>query len=423
MEAALSAGDVLAERYRLVAPVGRGGSSVVWVADHVITGKRVALKVLTRRGDEVAARFLREARITSRLAHPNIVDIHDVFQLEESDELVMVMDLLEGQSLAERLRARAPRTALSLDETARIVLAITSALDAAHALGVVHRDLKPENVFLATDGTLRVLDFGVAKWSRPVSEAMLTPSLTETGAIVGTPHYMAPEQVFGEPDVDGRADVWALGVIAYECLAAQRPVEGDNFGQVFKAIAVGDIVPLRERAPSVPLGIAALVDRMLSTGRETRPSLGEVRAAFEAKATSPATVNGLAPQPRARAGSRGVVVVVVGAVAVAVAVAAASLQADRSASPLVSTRDATAVAEGPAAGPSLSVSAEAPSEGPSASVPPASAVATESAALPVGVAKVRAPSPRGSGSGGPNASAPPSTVRALPGRVHGEAPY
>ena len=105
METALEADVVLADRYRLVAPIGRGGYSVVWIADHVVTGKRVALKVLTKRGDEPASRFLREARITARIDHPDVVNIHDVFQIDESDALVMVMDLLEGVSLAERLRS------------------------------------------------------------------------------------------------------------------------------------------------------------------------------------------------------------------------------------------------------------------------------------------------------------------------------
>jgi serine/threonine protein kinase len=238
METTLEADVVLADRYRLVKPIGRGGYSVVWVADHVVTGKRVALKVLTKRGDEPASRFLREARITARIDHPDVVNIHDLFQLDDSDALVMVMDLLEGVSLAERLRrsedAAGPAGAagISFAETAHIVLSVASALEAAHALGVVHRDLKPENVFLTNDGRVRVLDFGVAKWIHPEPEALLTPDLTETGAIVGTPHYMAPEQVFGERDVDGRADVWALGVIAYECLAGARPIDGDNFGQV-----------------------------------------------------------------------------------------------------------------------------------------------------------------------------------------------
>jgi serine/threonine protein kinase len=398
LSAVVAPGLVLADRYRLVRIIGRGGSSVVWVADHVVTGKQVALKVLTRRGDEGAMRFLREARITSRLDHPNIVDVHDVFQLEDSDELVMVMDLLEGVSLAAHLRASSPPGPLSLAETARNVVAVASALEAAHGLGVVHRDLKPDNVFLTTDGALRVLDFGVAKWARPAGEAMLTPSLTETGAIVGTPHYMAPEQVFGEPDVDGRADVWSLGVIAYECLAGCRPVEGDNFGQVFKAIAVGDIVPLRERAPRVPRAICMVVDRMLARSRDARPSLAEVRATFDDRHGSLTTGD----RPKSRIGRAAKVQtpwIVVALVLVGAAAAFAYL--DRSAPrAVVAPHIANEVVSVAAPAPSV-----VPTPAPIDSVPVTTAI---SAPPPI------ASSPR---------PAPPSMPRPLPGRVHGAAPY
>ena len=411
-EATLAAGLVLAERYRLVRAIGRGGSSVVWVADHVVTGKRVALKVLTKRGDDVAARFLREARITSQLDHPNIVDIHDVFQLEESDELVMVMDLLEGVSLAEHLRERG---ALPLAETARMVLAVTSALEAAHAMGVVHRDLKPENVFLSADGALRVLDFGVAKWIRPVSEAMLTPSLTETGAIVGTPHYMAPEQVFGEADLDARADIWALGVIAYECLAGRRPIEGENFGQVFKAIAMGDIEPLRTLAPALAPEIVALVDRMLSRSREARPSLAEVRAAFASAPSRSlsAPARSVAPPPASRPRFARWLPLAVALTALSgLGVGASRL--GHSAPGVASASSSSVAASLPvASGAASSVATLASSPG--ASVSAASSTST-------------APTPHASASApraaaGPARSVAPPSPPALPGRVHGAAPY
>lgn len=406
METTLEADVVLADRYRLVEPIGRGGYSVVWIADHVVTGKRVALKVLTKRGDEPASRFLREARITARIDHPDVVNIHDVFQLDESDALVMVMDLLEGVSLAERLRSRevGGDGGLSLAETAHVVLSVASALEAAHALGVVHRDLKPENVFLTNDGRVRVLDFGVAKWIHPEPEALLTPDLTETGAILGTPHYMAPEQVFGEPDLDGRADVWALGVIAYECLAGARPIDGDNFGQVFKAIAMGEIVPLRTRAKSVPPAIGDLVDRMLARKREDRPGLPEIRAGFEGGDAPRARGQDATPPPQRRS-ARPVLVTMAVVLLAAASFGAVQIARGRSSAARAASAETTTTATTATA-----TTAASPA-----------ALASEARVTPV----APEPSARSNEAIAPRAAgaAVPGTVRPLPGRVHGGAPY
>jgi serine/threonine protein kinase len=304
----LAAGNVLANRYRLVAPIGRGGSSVVWIGEHVVTQKRVALKVLKTREKEKGTRFVREAKIAARLEHPNVVRAYDVFQLEEDGALVMVMDLLEGESLGARLKRVGT---LDLHEAARLVFAITSALEAAHALGIVHRDLKPENVFLIDDHSIKVLDFGIAKWKTIEGGAEHTQQITETGALIGTPHYMAPEQAFGEKDVDARADVWALGVILYECLSSKKPIEGENFGQIFKAIAFGDIAPIANIVPTLSPDIAAMITAMLSKDRAARPAFDQIRVAFApyADATSKwAAASAQSVAPVLRKGSRNSVV-------------------------------------------------------------------------------------------------------------------
>ena len=436
MESTLEADVVLADRYRLVEPIGRGGYSVVWIADHVVTGKRVALKVLTKRGDEPASRFLREARITARIDHPDVVNIHDLFQLDGSDALVMVMDLLEGVSLAERLRSTEGAAGISVAETAHIVLSVASALEAAHALGVVHRDLKPENVFLTNDGRVRVLDFGVAKWIHPEPEALLTPDLTETGAILGTPHYMAPEQVFGEPDVDGRADVWALGVIAYECLAGARPIDGENFGQVFKAIAMGEIVPLRTRASAISPAIGAFVDRMLARKREARPGLAEIRAAFQAAiegsdGTPAPTPDATPPVPRGSA--RRVLLMLAVVLLAAASLGAVQIARTRSGAPRAASVETPTPATRTAATAPPPVD-EVPDAFATASAAPVTpdASATGAAAEPRARAN-DAIAPRGAGgpagaagvAGAAGAGPPtiPGTAPPLPGRVHGGAPY
>jgi serine/threonine-protein kinase len=178
------------------------------------------------------------------------------------------MDLLEGETLA----ARIARGRLSLPETAGILVHVASVAGAAHALGIVHRDLKPENIFLTHDADplsrVRVLDFGIAKLARGEPDTELT---TRTGAVVGTPCYMAPEQAFGERDLDHRVDLWALGVIAYEALTGGRPVEADNLGQFIKRLLSDAIVPLEEIVPDIPADVAALISRLLARDRGDRP--------------------------------------------------------------------------------------------------------------------------------------------------------
>lgn len=253
-------------RYRLVKLLGEGGMGAVWEATHLVTQKPVALKFLKAQGDlALRQRFYREARAASAVRHKNVVAIHDVVELD--DGLFMVMDRLQGESL-ESLLERERR--LSLQRTCQIVGPVVDAVRAAHAAGVVHRDLKPANVFLARiDGAdeVRVLDFGIAKIIG--AEAPVEGKLTTTGAVMGTPFYMAPEQMWGER-VDARADVWALGVVLYECLAGRRPIEGENIGQLLKAIANQSIVPLGEVDPRLPAALVDVVGQMLQTDRTQR---------------------------------------------------------------------------------------------------------------------------------------------------------
>jgi len=253
---------------------------IVWAAQHTLTGKRVALKFL--RGPihlrpELRQRFFREARAATAVVHPNVLEVHDVFELEDETP-VMLMDLLEGETLGRRIERQG---VLSLTETADIMVQAISAVGTAHAAGVVHRDLKPENVYLVAKGgasSVRVLDFGIAKLvgADPSGDSGL---VTGTGAILGTPCYMSPEQSYGERFIDHRADIWSLGAILYECLSGVRPVEGDSLGQVVKNLVVGGIVPISSRKQGLPDDVVKLVDRMLTREREARlPELSEALA-------------------------------------------------------------------------------------------------------------------------------------------------
>lgn len=282
----LAAGTIIHDRFELERFLGEGGMGVVWSARHQVTGKRVALKLLKTPTAEQRSRFLREARVAAALRHPNLVDVHDVLELPDGRPL-LVMDLLEGEPLSDHLQREG---ALPLEACADILLPVLAAVGAAHAAGVVHRDLKPDNIFLLAQRSptsLKVLDFGIAKLTSELGVIRHTAALTQTGSVLGTPTYMAPEQVFGERTIDYRADIWSLGVIAYECLSGSCPIEGENVGQIFKSIAQRCFKSLGQSQPSLPRDIVSIVDRMLSSKAAERPSLEEVAVAFGRYATVP----------------------------------------------------------------------------------------------------------------------------------------
>jgi eukaryotic-like serine/threonine-protein kinase len=266
-------GDVVAQKYRLDRIVGEGGLGIVWAATHVLTMKPVALKVLKFRYAELDKRFLREARVAGIVNHPNIVDVHDVIELDNDGSLAMVMDLLQGEPLDALLAAQGR---LSVGHTLRIMHPVLSALAAAHALGIVHRDLKPQNIFLARDGAGMIrpmlLDFGLAKLTATEGAAAQTSVLTQEKQLLGTPHYMAPEQLYGEIDIDARTDVWAVGAVLFECLSGQRPLTGNNVGQVLRSLATREIPKVATLVPNVPPQLGAMIDTMLTRDRVARPA-------------------------------------------------------------------------------------------------------------------------------------------------------
>ena len=271
------AGDVIESRYELTEQLGEGGMGVVWAGRDLHRGADVAIKMVKSPlvTPEMLRRFFREARAATAVKHPNVVQIIEVFVVDGDDLPVMVMERLRGQSLCRHLERE---RRLSIPATARILLPVASALGTAHAMGIIHRDIKPENVFLTADGGVKVLDFGIAKLTAVAGDAAQTTgvNVTSTGAVLGTPCYMSPEQAFAEKDVDHRTDIWALGLILYECVAGVLPTLADNIGQVFKIILTNAIRPLSEVAPETPPDISELVRRMLAPQRNDRPSLAEI---------------------------------------------------------------------------------------------------------------------------------------------------
>ncbi len=252
-------------RYTITGELGRGAMGVVYRAMDPALERPVAIKVIAARtsvvplsGEELEARFLREARVAARINHPGVVTVHDAGR--EGNSLYLVMELVEGESLSDRLaRRRFP----SAPEALEMVAQVADALGAAHALGVVHRDVKPGNIMLTRGGQIKVADFGVAK---AIGEQT---DLTRTGTVIGSPAYMAPEQVRGEA-LDGRADLFSLGVVLYELLLRRKPFPADTVTTLIYQILHDD--PLADPQISRALGeeAAAFLRRCLSKSLDGR---------------------------------------------------------------------------------------------------------------------------------------------------------
>ncbi len=252
----------LADRYEVEREVGRGGMATVYLARDVRHARPVALKVLhpdlaVSIGPE---RFLREIQIAARLQHPHIVPLYDSGQV--GDLLFYVMPFVAGESLRQRLE-REPR--LPLEEAVGIARAVASALDYAHRQQIVHRDIKPENVMLH-EGEAVVTDFGIAK----ALSAASASSLTQTGTAIGTPTYMSPEQAGGAAELDGRTDIYSLGVMLYEMLAGAAPFTGPTLQAIFSKLFTEAPRPVRELRDEVPDWLEAAIDRCLAKSPDER---------------------------------------------------------------------------------------------------------------------------------------------------------
>jgi serine/threonine-protein kinase len=256
-------GTTLADRYQIVRKVGEGGMGAVYEARHTVIGKRVALKVLLEKfleNQELVARLLQEARLASSIGHEHIVDVTD-FGTTSDGRAFVVMEFLEGESLAQLVIRDAP---LPVERSLRIVRQVASALAAAHAKGIVHRDVKPENIYLIRRDDadfVKVVDFGVSKAVRSFEEGTNWDRLTRTGTVLGTPLYMSPEQARGDEDVDHRADIWATGLMLYECLTGEVPFRANNYLGVISQVLTQETVPPSQLRPE--LDIPAAVDRVV----------------------------------------------------------------------------------------------------------------------------------------------------------------
>ncbi len=249
-------------RYRIVRQIGRGGMGAVYEAVHSDLEKRVALKVLlpsTAPQNDLIARFEREGRAAAKIRHPNVVDVSDVGV--EAGMPFLVMEFLEGEDLAHLLQREG---ALPVERVAEIMLPVLGAVAAAHAQGVVHRDLKPENIFLARlgDGSVvpKVLDFGISK----IADVEGGTALTGSGMMLGTAHYMSPEQAQSTKSVDARSDQFTLGVILYECATGRKAFNGETLFTILRAIVEVNYMRPRLIRADLPERFEAMLMRAMS---------------------------------------------------------------------------------------------------------------------------------------------------------------
>ncbi len=273
--------------YRVVRKIGQGGMGSVWEAKHEQLGRKAAIKLLRREltaDPQVEVRFFNEAKAASRVDHPSIVKIDEFGHLPDGTAYI-IMEYLAGEPLSVRLRNLGGK--LQLPDIFRISRQIASALAATHAKGIVHRDLKPDNVMLVPDSEVaggervKILDFGIAKVITDYSGPGAEEFKTNTGLVLGTATYMAPEQCKGAGDVTEKADVYSLAVVMYRMCCGKVPFRAEGPGEVMAMHIFSQPQPLRDVEPRVPEPLAALIHRMMSKEPHERPTMSQVAAELE----------------------------------------------------------------------------------------------------------------------------------------------
>jgi len=268
--------EALGGAYTIEGEIGRGGMGVVYRARDEKLKRPVAIKVLPPElafRSDIRQRFLREAETAARLSHPNIVPIHTVG--EKNDLVYFVMGLVDGESLAVRLKRRGR---LSVDEARRVMKEAADALSAAHQQGVIHRDVKPDNILLdGTRGRVMVTDFGIAK-----ALSAEGGTLTEAGVAIGTPAFMSPEQAAGDREIDGRSDLYSLGVVAYQMITGEMPFQAPSVPALLMKQITERPTPIDRKRPETPIELSQTVMRCLEKDPEDRwPTADALRRALE----------------------------------------------------------------------------------------------------------------------------------------------
>jgi eukaryotic-like serine/threonine-protein kinase len=278
MELEFQPGTLLLEKFKVLRLLGEGGLGAVYEVEHVFTKHRRAMKVLHARhrsNTDVVERFLREASAAGRIGNSHIVETFDAGLFADGSPY-LIMEFLRGESLADYLRYQGR---LSIAEMVNIIEQCCQGLAAAHSAHIIHRDLKPDNLFIEKRGDtqfVKILDFGVSKFSSQIADIK---TMTQDGNAIGTPVYMAPEQMRGTKDLDARADIYSMGLVAYECLAGGVPFDAQSFAELASQVLGGKGTPLESYRPDLPAALLSVIKNATAIDANQRPaSMNEFRA-------------------------------------------------------------------------------------------------------------------------------------------------